>query len=342
MVLATFLVFFFLRDGDKAWVWIFQAVERPEARADHRRPATTPSPRRRLPARAPRSCRRSSRSPTSCSCWCWACRWPLPLAVLVFLSGYIPYFGGIVTTALILLVTYAALGAGPVVVMLVLIGVRNVILGYGVRPAVYGRTVSIHPALVLVALPAGFELAGIIGLFAAVPVTAVLLAVARRPSRSWTRTRAPSCPASCRPGSTGSPSGAGGSSSRLGLVALFVGIFVAIPLVVVPVVLATILAATLDPLVQRARCGGAGPGAGPPRSRSAAGSSRSSASWSSRCISLVDQAGDLAGGDVVRRRVSRRRHGRPAGPAAGRRDAGWRGARSRPSPRPRPRSARSP
>ncbi len=29
----------------------------------------------------------------------------LPLAVLVFLAGYIPYFGGIVATAIILLVT---------------------------------------------------------------------------------------------------------------------------------------------------------------------------------------------------------------------------------------------
>ncbi len=36
-----------------------------------------------------------------------------------------------------------------------------------------------------------------------------------------------------------------------GLVALFVGIFVAMPLVVIPMVLAVIFAATLDPLVQR-------------------------------------------------------------------------------------------
>ncbi len=61
--------------------------------------------------------------------------------------------------------------------MIVLIAMRNMILGYGVRPAVYGHAVSIHPAIVLVALPAGFQLAGVVGLFAAVPVTAVLLAV---------------------------------------------------------------------------------------------------------------------------------------------------------------------
>src|SRR5262249_16666013 len=102
----------------------------------------------------------------------------LPLAVLVFFSGYIPYFGGIVTTFLILFVTYGALGVGPVVAMVVLITIRNAILGYGVRPTIYGRTLSSHPAVARLALPAGFEIAGVLGLFAAVPVTAVVLAVA--------------------------------------------------------------------------------------------------------------------------------------------------------------------
>ena len=34
----------------------------------------------------------------------------LPLAMLAFFSGYIPYFGGFVATGIILIVTYAALG----------------------------------------------------------------------------------------------------------------------------------------------------------------------------------------------------------------------------------------
>ena len=177
----------------------------------------------------------------------------LPLAVLVFFSGYIPYFGGIVATGIILLVTYAALGAGPIVVMLLLIAIRNAILGYGVRPAVYGRTVSIHPALVLVALPAGFELAGVVGLFAAVPVTAVC---SRSPSATVAivdpgpRPGAPRPgPGLARPGRTVELAAARrprpGRAGRLHLRAM--------PLVVIPIVLATILAATLDPLVRRPR-----------------------------------------------------------------------------------------
>ena len=53
---------------------------------------------------------------------------------------------------------------------------------------------SIHPALVLLVLPAGFELAGIVGLFAAVPVTASSSRSGPRSSRSSIRTPRPPLP----------------------------------------------------------------------------------------------------------------------------------------------------
>lgn len=101
-----------------------------------------------------------------------------PLAVFVFFGCFIPILGGIVTTTVLLLVAYAALGIQPVIVLLVLITIRNIILGNFVIPVVYGRTVKIHPALVLIALPAGAAVAGIIGLFAVIPVLAFCLSVA--------------------------------------------------------------------------------------------------------------------------------------------------------------------
>ena len=108
----------------------------------------------------------------------------LPLAILAFLAGFVPYFGGIVTTASSCSSRSRRSVRAPVVLMLVLIGVRNLILGYAVRPALYGRTVKIHPALVLIVLPAGLRSwPAIVGLFAAVPLTAVLLAVAVRDRR---------------------------------------------------------------------------------------------------------------------------------------------------------------
>jgi predicted PurR-regulated permease PerM len=48
-----------------------------------------------------------------------------------------------------------------------------------VAPIVYSRVVSIHPAVVLVAIPAGNEIAGVIGMFLVVPFLGVVAAVWR-------------------------------------------------------------------------------------------------------------------------------------------------------------------
>ncbi len=248
LVLATFLVFFFLKDGDRAWVWAFQAL------SDQKR--------ERITAAGETALTRVGgylRGTTILSglialtdlVFMLVLGVPaaVPLAVLVFLSGYIPYFGGIVTTFIILLVTYAALGPGPVVVMIVLIAIRNAILGYAVRPAVYGRTVSIHPALVLVVLPAGFQLAGIIGLFAAVPFTAVILAVASATVEIVTPNPRPQLPGMVPAWLDRVAQWSWRLLLGIGLVGVIVAICVAVPLVVIPVVVGTILAATLDPVV---------------------------------------------------------------------------------------------
>jgi predicted PurR-regulated permease PerM len=249
LVLASFLVFFFLKDGDRAWVWVFQAV------SDQKRERITGAGEdalTRVGGYLRGTTILSAIIATTDLVFMLVLGVPLaaPLAVLVFFSGYIPYFGGIVTTMLILLVTYATLGVGPVVVMILLIAVRNAILGYGVRPAVYGRAVSIHPALVLVALPAGYQLAGVVGLFAAVPVTAVLLAVAAATVAIVDPGPRPELPSLVPAWLDRVAQWSWRLLVALGLVTLVVLVIVTVPLVVVPIVMATILAATLDPLVR--------------------------------------------------------------------------------------------
>ena len=100
-----------------------------------------------------------------------------PLAVIVFFGRFIPYIGGLVTTIILLLVTVASQGTTAALILLVLIAILNVIQGKFLAPVVYHKTVHIHPAIALIALPAGAALAGIVGLFAAIPVVAFVLAV---------------------------------------------------------------------------------------------------------------------------------------------------------------------
>ncbi len=249
-ILGAFLVFFFLRDGDKAWIWIFQAA------SDQKR--------ERITAAGDDALWRVGgylRGTTILSAAIAVTDYvfmvvlgvplALPLAMLAFFSGYIPYFGGFVATGIIVIVTYGAVGGGAVVALLVLIGIRNAILGYGVRPAVYGKSVHIHPAMVLVVLPAGYELAGVIGLFAAVPVAAIVFAVAGATIAILDPGPRPELPALVPSWLDRVAAWSWRILVAVGLAALFIAIVVAMPLVLIPVVLALILAATLDPLVLR-------------------------------------------------------------------------------------------
>jgi putative heme transporter len=99
-----------------------------------------------------------------------------PLAVLVFIGGFVPYLGAIFTTAVILLVGVATKGAATAILLLVLIvGAKAVVVGL-VDRWVYAGRVQIHPALVLVVVPAGAALFGIGGLLLSVPVAAAVIA----------------------------------------------------------------------------------------------------------------------------------------------------------------------
>ena len=248
LILATFLVFFFLRDGDKAWVWMFQAVS-----AQKRERITTAGDD--ALARVGGYLRGTTVLAGLVAVTDFVFMWflgvplALPLAMLALLCGYIPYFGGIVATAIILLVSLAALGTGPTLVLLVLMGIRSVLLGYLVRPTIYGRTVSIHPALVLVALPAGYALAGVVGLFAAVPVTAVALAVASATVAIVDPQPHPPLPSMVPAWLDRLAQISWRILVGVALVAVFVAVLMTLPLVVIPLILATILAATLDPTV---------------------------------------------------------------------------------------------
>ena len=248
-ILATFLLFFFLRDGDKAWVWAFRST------SDQKRDLITTAGDDAL-ARVGGYLRGTTVLAGLIAITDYVFMlvlgvpMALPLAVLAFLCGYIPYFGGIISTALILLVTLGALGSGPFVAMLVLVAIRGALVSYVVRPKVYGHTVNIHPAVVLIALPAGFQLAGAVGLFAAVPVTAVVIAVAGAVVGIIEPQPRPALP-SLVPAWLDRLAQFGWRMLILiGLVALLVAILVTVPLVVLPVLIALILTATLEPLVE--------------------------------------------------------------------------------------------
>lgn len=299
-ILATFLVFFFLRDGDKAWLWLFQSA------TDQKRELITTAGDDAL-ARVGGYLRGTTLLAGVIAVTDYlfmlllGVPLALPLAILAFLTGYIPYFGGIVSTLIILGVTYGALGTGALVVMVLLMAIRGVLLGYLVRPLVYGRTVSIHPALVLLALPAGFQLAGIIGLFAAVPLTAVVIAVAGAAIRIVEPDPPPPLPGLVPAWLDRLAQFGWRILVVVGVIVLAVLVTLSVPLVVIPAILGLILAATLEPAVGWFTARGWG------RARASAlavggGTLLVAAILALAVASLVQQAAEL--GDTVTRGAS--------------------------------------
>ena len=103
----------------------------------------------------------------------------LPVAVLSFFGGFIPYIGQFVTSAIAFLITVAFGTTQDIIFMGIWTAVFNIVQGSVIAPLVYGRAVSLHPAVVLIVIPAGYTLAGVLGMFLAVPVVGIAGAVWR-------------------------------------------------------------------------------------------------------------------------------------------------------------------
>ncbi|WP_169792159.1 AI-2E family transporter [Jiangella muralis] len=97
---------------------------------------------------------------------------PLVLTIMLvnFIGGYIPYIGAFLGGGLAVIVALGDGGLGVAAVMLVVVLAANLALENFVEPKVMGRTLDIHPLVVLVVTALGGLLGGIVGLILAVPL----------------------------------------------------------------------------------------------------------------------------------------------------------------------------
>jgi putative heme transporter len=99
------------------------------------------------------------------------------LALLSFVSLFIPILGAWVSGTVIVLVTLGAQGSGAAVAMAVVILVAQQLDSMFVTPLVYQQTVNLNPIVTLTAVIVGTQMLGIVGAFLAVPMVAVGWAV---------------------------------------------------------------------------------------------------------------------------------------------------------------------
>ncbi|WP_181313201.1 AI-2E family transporter [Nocardioides campestrisoli] len=103
----------------------------------------------------------------------------LPLSVLIFFGAFIPIIGAFLTGAIAALVALVTDGPTNALIVVILIVIVQQLEGNVLQPLLVGRTLSMHPALVILAVTAGGALAGIVGMFLSVPLLAVTVSLVR-------------------------------------------------------------------------------------------------------------------------------------------------------------------
>jgi predicted PurR-regulated permease PerM len=99
---------------------------------------------------------------------------PLVLGVIAGIFEFVPLVGPLMIALIAAIL--ATLHAGPVSAFMVVVFliVLRVVQDYIVYPRLIGQGIHLHPLAVIVALLSGAELAGVAGIFLAIPIVAIL------------------------------------------------------------------------------------------------------------------------------------------------------------------------
>ncbi len=103
----------------------------------------------------------------------------LALSVLTFFGGFVPIIGAFVVGGLAVLVALVTQGPTTALIVLVIIVAVQQVEGNVLQPVLQGRSLRLHPGLVILVVTAGGSLYGVAGAFLSVPATAVAAVVIR-------------------------------------------------------------------------------------------------------------------------------------------------------------------
>ena len=173
LVLAVVTLFFFVKDGERLWLWLVRLF-----------PAHARSDVQTIGERAWETAGGYIRGVTivalvdavfiGVALWLIGVPFVVPLAALVFVGGFFPIVGAFVAgfvAAMVALVSEGFVAALLVVGATVLV---QQLEGNILQPFIVGNAVRLHPLAVLLAVTAGAVLWGVGGAFFAVPLVAVV------------------------------------------------------------------------------------------------------------------------------------------------------------------------
>jgi putative heme transporter len=173
VLLAIFVLIFFLYDGARIWEFAMRGVPR------QARDRVNVAGRRAFAAlvsytRAVTVVAATDALVVGLGLWLLGVPLVVPLTVLVFFGAFIPTVGAIVTGAIAVLIALVAKGLLAAVLVVGVLIVVGELEGHVLQPLLLGRAVRLHPLAVVLPVATGFVLTGVIGALLAVPLVAVL------------------------------------------------------------------------------------------------------------------------------------------------------------------------
>ncbi|BCW18550.1 AI-2E family transporter [Arthrobacter sp. NtRootA9] len=191
LLLALFILIFFLLEGDRIWAFLVRLLPR-KARA-----ATFGAGRKGWAsmvsyARIQMFVAAVDAVGIGAGAAIIGVPLALPLGVLVFLGSFIPVVGALVTGAIAVLLALVANGPVNALIMLAIVLLVQQLEGHILQPLVMGKAVSLHPVAVILSVAAGSYLAGIPGALFSVPILAVANSAVRYiAARTWEHEQVP-------------------------------------------------------------------------------------------------------------------------------------------------------
>ncbi|MGI5486855.1 AI-2E family transporter [Microtetraspora malaysiensis] len=192
IVLMLFVTFFFLKDGDRIWNWFLRAFGGAAPRVDR----AGRSAWRTLSHYVQGTVAISAIHGIVIGATLAVLGVPLwaPIAVLVFISSFIPIVGILFAGLVGTLVTFGSQGWLAAVIFIGILVVEQQLENHVLQPLIVGRAVEFHPLAIILVLGVGGVISGIAGAAVAVPVSAVIYRVLQELLR-----REPPAPAAVPP-----------------------------------------------------------------------------------------------------------------------------------------------
>ncbi|TLM84753.1 AI-2E family transporter [Pseudarthrobacter sp. NamE2] len=194
LILALFILIFFLLEGDRIWAFLVRLLPR-KARA-----ATFGAGRKGWAsmvnyARVQMFVAFVDAVGIGAGAAIIGVPLALPLAVLVFIGSFIPIVGALVTGAIAVLLALVANGPVNALIMLGIVLLVQQLESHILQPLVMGKAVALHPVAVILSVAAGSYLAGIPGALFSVPILAVVNSSVRYiAARTWEHEQVPETP----------------------------------------------------------------------------------------------------------------------------------------------------